>query len=75
MKPIASPRFSKQNTCSTPGRADSSLVRSAHASTIRRTRPSVSEANEAWWSAVKSGDWDAYYQRQYGERLAASTEA
>jgi dTDP-glucose 4,6-dehydratase len=32
-------------------------------------------ANEAWWSAVKSGDWDAYYQRQYGERLAASTEA
>ena len=32
-------------------------------------------ANEAWWSAVKSGDWDAYYRRQYGERLAASTEA
>jgi dTDP-glucose 4,6-dehydratase len=32
-------------------------------------------ANEAWWSAAKSGDWDAYYERQYGERLAASTEA
>ena len=32
-------------------------------------------ANEAWWSAVKSGDWDAYYRRLYGERLAASTEA
>jgi dTDP-glucose 4,6-dehydratase len=32
-------------------------------------------ANEAWWTAVKDGDWDAYYQRQYGERLAASTEA
>jgi dTDP-glucose 4,6-dehydratase len=32
-------------------------------------------ANEAWWAAAKSGDWDAYYQRQYGERLAASTEA
>jgi dTDP-glucose 4,6-dehydratase len=32
-------------------------------------------ANEAWWRAVKSGDWDAYYERQYGARLAASTEA
>ncbi len=32
-------------------------------------------ANEAWWRAAKSGDWDDYYQRQYGERLAASTEA
>jgi len=32
-------------------------------------------ANEAWWSAAKSGDWDAYYVRQYGERLAASRDA
>ncbi len=32
-------------------------------------------ANEAWWRAVKSGDWDAYYGRQYGARLAGSTEA
>jgi dTDP-glucose 4,6-dehydratase len=31
--------------------------------------------NEPWWRAAKSGDWDSYYQRQYGERLAASTEA
>jgi dTDP-glucose 4,6-dehydratase len=31
--------------------------------------------NEAWWRAAKSGDWDAYYERQYGARLAASTEA
>jgi dTDP-glucose 4,6-dehydratase len=31
--------------------------------------------NESWWRAAKSGDWDAYYARQYGERLAASTEA
>ena len=31
--------------------------------------------NEAWWRAVKSGDWDAWYARQYGERLASSTEA
>jgi dTDP-glucose 4,6-dehydratase len=32
-------------------------------------------ANEAWWRAAKSGDWHAYYERQYGARLAASTEA
>ncbi|HEX8939525.1 MAG TPA: dTDP-glucose 4,6-dehydratase [Candidatus Limnocylindrales bacterium] len=29
-------------------------------------------ANEAWWRAIKAGDWDAYYARQYGERLAGS---
>jgi dTDP-glucose 4,6-dehydratase len=33
------------------------------------------QANEAWWRAAKSGDWDAYYERQYGARLAASTAA
>ena len=32
-------------------------------------------ANEGWWRAAKSGDWDAYYERQYGARLAASTAA
>jgi dTDP-glucose 4,6-dehydratase len=41
-------------------------------------------ANEGWWRAARSGDWDAYYERQYGSRLAhgqavaeisASTEA
>jgi dTDP-glucose 4,6-dehydratase len=32
-------------------------------------------ANEAWWRATKSGDWDEYYQRQYGARLAGSTDA
>jgi dTDP-glucose 4,6-dehydratase len=32
-------------------------------------------ANEAWWRAVKTGDWDSYYDRQYGARLAGSTEA
>ena len=26
-------------------------------------------ANEPWWRAAKSGDWDAYYERQYGARL------
>ena len=26
-------------------------------------------ANEAWWRAARSGDWDAYYERQYGSRL------
>lgn len=29
--------------------------------------------NEAWWRPVKAGDWDAYYERQYGARLAGST--
>jgi dTDP-glucose 4,6-dehydratase len=27
-------------------------------------------ANEAWWRAARDGDWDAYYERQYGRRLA-----
>jgi len=27
-------------------------------------------ANDAWWRTAKSGDWDAYYERQYGARLA-----
>ena len=26
--------------------------------------------NEPWWRAARSGDWDAYYERQYGSRLA-----
>jgi dTDP-glucose 4,6-dehydratase len=26
--------------------------------------------NEPWWRACKSGDWSAYYDRQYGVRLA-----
>jgi dTDP-glucose 4,6-dehydratase len=29
-------------------------------------------ANEAWWRAARSGDWDAYYERQYGARLRAA---
>ncbi len=29
----------------------------------------------AWWRSARSGDWDAYYQRLYGERLASSTAA
>jgi dTDP-glucose 4,6-dehydratase len=31
--------------------------------------------NDAWWRAVRSGDWQAYYDRQYGDRLATSVEA
>jgi dTDP-glucose 4,6-dehydratase len=30
-------------------------------------------ANEPWWRAARSGDWDAYYERQYGSRLAGGT--
>ena len=33
------------------------------------------QANEAWWRAAKSGDWGAYYERQYGSRLAAGQAA
>ena len=32
-------------------------------------------ANEAWWRAARSGDWDAYYERQYGARLAGGVAA
>jgi dTDP-glucose 4,6-dehydratase len=31
--------------------------------------------NASWWRAVRSGDWNAYYDRQYGARLAGSSEA
>jgi dTDP-glucose 4,6-dehydratase len=30
-------------------------------------------ANEPWWRAARSGDWDAYYERQYGARLRSAT--
>ncbi|HLY12784.1 MAG TPA: dTDP-glucose 4,6-dehydratase [Candidatus Limnocylindrales bacterium] len=33
------------------------------------------QANEGWWRAIKGGDWDAYYERQYGRRLAGSEAA
>jgi len=29
-------------------------------------------ANEGWWRAARSGDWDAYYERQYGSRLRSA---
>ena len=32
-------------------------------------------ANEAWWRAARSGDWDGWYARQYGQRLATATAA
>lgn len=28
-----------------------------------------------WWRAIRDGDFDAYYERQYGKRLAESVEA
>ncbi len=31
--------------------------------------------NEGWWRATRSGDWDAYYERQYGARLASAQPA
>ncbi len=32
-------------------------------------------ANEPWWRAARSGDWDGWYARQYGKRLASSDSA
>ena len=32
-------------------------------------------ANEAWWRRRRDAAWDAYYELQYGRRLAESTEA
>jgi dTDP-glucose 4,6-dehydratase len=32
-------------------------------------------ANEAWWRAARSGEWDDWYLRQYGQRLATATSA
>jgi dTDP-glucose 4,6-dehydratase len=33
------------------------------------------QRHEAWWRAIKSGEWNDYYQRQYATRLATSTAA
>ncbi|MFI5226596.1 MAG: dTDP-glucose 4,6-dehydratase [Candidatus Limnocylindrales bacterium] len=32
-------------------------------------------ANDGWWRGRRSGEWDAYYARQYAERLAGSSAA
>jgi dTDP-glucose 4,6-dehydratase len=32
-------------------------------------------ANEAWWRAARSGDWDGWYERQYATRLASGVAA
>jgi dTDP-glucose 4,6-dehydratase len=32
-------------------------------------------ANQAWWRPIKSGEWEAYYRRQYAARLAGSRDA
>ena len=31
--------------------------------------------NAQWWRAIRTGDWDDYYRRQYGSRLASSGPA
>jgi len=31
--------------------------------------------HEAWWRAARDGDWDSYYERQYGRRLAEAAPA
>jgi dTDP-glucose 4,6-dehydratase len=32
-------------------------------------------ANEGWWRATRSGAWDDWYERQYGQRLATARPA
>jgi dTDP-glucose 4,6-dehydratase len=32
-------------------------------------------ANESWWRTARSGDWDAYYERQYATRIASGRTA
>jgi len=32
-------------------------------------------ANEAWWRATRSGDWDGWYEKQYERRLAGARAA
>jgi dTDP-glucose 4,6-dehydratase len=31
--------------------------------------------NEAWWRAIRSGEWHAYYEQQYAARLAGGAAA
>jgi len=33
------------------------------------------QEHEAWWRAARSGDWDGWYERQYGRRLATGQAA
>ncbi len=33
------------------------------------------QANEPWWRAARSGEWDAYYERQYADRIANAEPA
>ena len=30
--------------------------------------------NRWWWEPIKSGEYQAYYEKQYGERLAAARD-
>ena len=50
--------------------ADPATNRLAPAATIDWFR-----ANEAWWRAARSGEWDAYYERQYAGRIANAERA
>ena len=58
---------------------DGSKLRGARLAAARpRSRTGLAEtvdwylANEAWWRAARSGDWDAYYERQYGAAAPAA---
>ena len=57
------------------GRLEGGRARLAGAGAVRggparRRSPGIASIAE-WVAAARSGDWDAYYARQYGDRLAA----
>ena len=29
-------------------------------------------SHQDWWRDIRAGDWDAYYERQYGARLRSA---
>ena len=55
---------------------DARLAPDDDASRTAWPRPSPgTRRNEAWWRAARSGDWDGWYDRQYGQRLATGQAA
>ena len=52
------------------------LARREVAYPLSTPRPGWAEQDpEDWWRATRSGDWDAWYERQYCRRLATGQAA
>ena len=54
-------------------RLDAARTRSTTAASRRRSSGTARTAS--WWEPIKSGEYRAYYEQQYGERLARLTRA